>query len=187
MGTLKPEWTRSRYLAQRDCVAAALTRYQASGYWPSPIAFTVGPEKVLAATPGQQAGRAIRVTSVDSATSSEADRDAWDAFTVGWQCADRCGLYHQLAHFDRFAAETVRRRAQAVLSTGSVSVSLPPDVDDRDRVVAAVTAQLVGDAELLATLRSTFRSLLNEAHKLTNEPTLTPVGGRWRPPAADPL
>jgi len=86
-----------------------------------------------------------------------------DAIWAGLSCAHRCLIYHRLAHFFRWAAGVVRRRAVALLASGTVRVSLPAAVDDRDRVIHAVTVRLVGAARLAARLRTYLDDAVEEA------------------------
>jgi len=86
-----------------------------------------------------------------------------DALWAGRTCAHRCLLYHRLSHYARWAAGVVRRRAVALLAAGRVRVALPAAVDDRDRVIHAVTVRLVGAAPLAARLRAYLDDAVEEA------------------------
>jgi len=102
-----------------------------------------------------------------------------EAFYAGRHCSQRCGLYHGLAHFPRFAAHAVRRRAAAVLAAGPVRVSLPESIDDRDRVVHAVTERLVGDASLAALLCNRLSGLTDNSEAFWD----TSAPNEWGAPA----
>ncbi|GAB0494040.1 hypothetical protein MMPV_005330 [Pyropia vietnamensis] len=85
------------------------------------------------------------------------------ALWAGHSCGHRAMIYHRLAHYYRYAAGAVRRRAVALLGRGSIRVALPPSIDDRDRVVHAVTTRLVRNSPLLDALRSYLDDVLEEA------------------------